>query len=156
MGRSCAHQASVTAGIIFDQTRTPLRVWSAGAWYVTNEKLGVSATGLKRALGLGSYQTAWTMLHRFRRAMVRPERELVSGEVEIDETYLAISDRDKPLSGEGRKSNTSKILVAIAEEIHQPKGFGRIRLRRIENDSDACVVPFVQENIAPGARPTAR
>ena len=152
MCRSCAHQGSVTAGTIFDQTRTPLRVWLAAAWYVTNQKLGVSALGLKRVLGLGSYETAWTMLHRFRRAMVRRERELLKGAVEVDETYLAISDRDKPLSGAGRKNKTSKILVAIAVEIHQPKGFGRIRLRRIDGDSDACVVPFVQDNIEPGSR----
>ncbi len=152
MCRSCAHQGSVTAGTIFDKTRTPLRVWLAAAWYVTNQKLGVSALGLQRVLGLGSYETAWTMLHRFRRAMVRPERELLKGEVEVDETYLAISDREKPLSSKGRKNKTSKILVAIAVEIHQPKGFGRIRLRRIEDDSDACVVPFVQESIEPGAR----
>jgi len=152
MCRSCAHQSSVTAGTIFDKTRTPLRVWLAAAWYVTNQKLGVSALGLKRVLGLGSYETAWTMLHRFRRAMVRPQRELLKGEVEVDETYLAISDRAKPLASEGRKNKTSKILVAIAVEIHQPKGFGRIRLRRIDNDSDACVVPFVRESIEPGAR----
>ena len=152
MCRNCAHQGSVTAGTIFEKTRTPLRVWLAAAWYVTNQKLGVSALGLKRVLGLGSYGTAWTMLHRFRRAMVRPERELLKGEVEVDETYLAISNRDKPLSGQGRKSKTSKILVAIAVEIHQPKGFGRVRLRRIDDDSDACVVPFVKENIEPGAR----
>ena len=152
MCRSCAHQGSVTAGTIFDKTRTPLRVWLAAAWYVTNQKLGVSALWLMRVLGLGSYETAWTMLHRFRRAMVRPERELLKGEVEVDETYLAISDRDKPLSSEGRKSKTSKILVAIAVEIHQPKGFGRIRLRRIDNDSDTCVMPFVKESIEPGAR----
>ena len=152
MCRGCAHQSSVTAGTIFDKTRTPLRVWLAAAWYVTNQQLGVSALGLKRVLGLGSYETAWTMLHRFRRAMVRPQRELLKGEVEVDETYLAISDRAKPLASEGRKNKTSKILVAIAVEIHQPKGFGRIRLRRIDNDSDACVVPFVQESIEPGAR----
>lgn len=152
MCRSCAHQGSVTAGTIFDKTRTPLRVWLAAAWYVTNQKLGVSALGLKRVLGLGSYETAWTMLHRFRRAMVRPQRELLKGEVEVDETYLALSDRAKPLASEGRKNKTSKILVAIAVEIHQPKGFGRIRLRRIDNDSDACVVPFVQESIEPGSR----
>ena len=79
MCRSCAHQGSVTAGTIFDKTRTPLRVWLAAAWYVTNQKLGVSALGLMRVLGLGSYETAWTMLHRFRRAMVRPERELLKG-----------------------------------------------------------------------------
>ena len=152
MCRACGRQSTVTAGTIFDKTRTPLRVWLTAAWYVTNQKLGVSALGLKRVLGLGSYETAWTMLHRFRRAMMRPQRELLKGEVEVDETYLAISDRAKPLASEGRKSKTSKILVAIAVEIHQPKGFGRIRLRRIDNDSDACVVPFVQESIEPGAR----
>ena len=152
MCRSCAHQGSVTAGTIFDKTRTPLRVWLAAAWYVTNQKLGVSALGLQRVLGLGSYETAWTMLHRFRRAMVRPERELLKGEVEVDETYLAISDREEPLSSKGRKSKTNKILMAIAVEILQPKGFGRIRLRRIDDDSDACVVPFVKENIELGSQ----
>lgn len=152
MCRSCAHQGSVTAGTIFDKTRTPLRVWLAAAWYVTNQKLGVSALGLKRVLGLGSYETAWTMLHRLRRAMARPDRDLLKGEVEVDETYLAISDRDKPSSSKARKSRTNKILVAIAVEMHQPKGFGRIRLRRIDNDSDACVVPFVKGNVQAGAR----
>lgn len=152
MCRSCAHQGSVTAGTIFDKTRTPLRVWLAAAWYVTNQKLRVSALGLKRVLGLGSYETAWTMLHRLRRAMVRPDRDLLKGEVEVDETYLAISDRDKPSSSKARKSRTNKILVAIAVEMHQPKGFGRIRLRRIDNDSDACVVPFVKDNVQAGAR----
>ncbi|WP_137894719.1 IS1595 family transposase [Ramlibacter sp. 2FC] len=154
MCRSCGYQGSVTAGTIFDKTRTPLRVWLAAAWYATNQKLGVSALGLQRVLGLGSYETAWTMLHRFRRAMVRPDRELLKGEVEVDETYLAISDRDKPISPLKRKSSTSKVLVIIAVEIHQPKGFGRIRLRRIENDSGECVVPFVQANIEPGSRVT--
>ncbi|MEF8727097.1 MAG: IS1595 family transposase [Accumulibacter sp.] len=152
MCRSCAHQGSVTAGTIFDKTRTPLRVWLAAAWYVTNQKLRVSALGLKRVLGLGSYETAWTMLHRLRRAMARPDRDLLKGEVEVDETYLAISDRDKPSSSKARKSRTNKILVAIAVEMHQPKGFGRIRLRRIDNDSDACVVPFVKGNVQAGAR----
>ena len=149
MCRGCAHQASVTAGTIFDKTRTPLRVWLAAAWYVTNQKLGVSALGLKRVLGLGSYETAWTMLHRLRRAMVRRERDLLKGEVEVDETYLAISEREKPRAR--GKSNTSKILVAIGVEILKPKGFGRIRLRRIDNDSDECVIPFVRDNIEPGS-----
>ena len=151
MCRSCAHQSTVTAGTIFDKTRTPLPVWLAAAWYLTNQKQGVSALGLQRVLGLGSYQTAWTMLHRLRRAMVRPDRERLKGEVEVDETYLAIGDRDAPISAVGRKSRTSKVLVVIAVERLQPKGFGRIRLRRIDNDSDACVVPFVQASVEPGA-----
>jgi hypothetical protein len=151
MCRACQHQTTVTSGTIFDKTRTPLRVWLAAAWYLTNQKQGVSALGLQRVLGLGSYQTAWTMLHRFRRAMVRPGREQLNGLVEVDETYLAISDRQNPISPVGRKSSTSKILMAIAVEIFQPKGFGRIRLRRIVNDSAACLIPFVQDVIEPGA-----
>lgn len=131
MCRSCGHQTTVTAGTIFDKTRTPLRVWLAGAWYLTNQKQGVSALGLQRVLGLGSYQTAWTMLHRFRRAMVRPERERLKGCVEVDETYLAITDREAPISAVNRKNNTSKVLVVLAVEMLQPKGFGRIRLQRI-------------------------
>ena len=70
--RACRFQCSVTSGTIFDKTRTPLKVWLAAAWYITSQKSGISALGLQRVLGLGSYQTAWTMLHRFRRAMVRP------------------------------------------------------------------------------------
>ena len=152
MCRACGRQSTVTAGTIFDKTRTPLRVWLAAAWYLTNQKQGVSALGLQRVLGLGSYQTAWTMLHRFRRAMVRPDRDRLKGSVEVDETYLAITDRDAPISPVRRKSGTSKILVVLAVEMLQPKGFGRIRLRRIENDSDECVVPFVQDSIEPGAQ----
>jgi transposase-like protein len=152
MCRSCERQSKVTAGTIFDKTRTALRVWLAAAWYLTNQKQGVSALGLQRVLGLGSYATAWTMLHRFRRAMVRPGRERLKGRVEVDETYLAITDRNAPILPVRRKSGTSKVLVVIAVEMLEPKGFGRIRLSRIENDSDECVVPFVQASIEPGAQ----
>lgn len=152
MCRDCQRQSTVTAGTIFDKTRTPLRVWLAAAWYLTNQKQGVSALGLQRVLGLGSYQTAWTMLHRFRRAMVRPGRDQLKGLVEVDETYVAISDRKRPISPRGRKSSTTDVLVVMAVEILQPKGFGRIRLRRIANDSASDVIPFVQEVVEPGAQ----
>jgi transposase-like protein len=155
MCRSCSHQSTVTAGTIFDKTRTPLRVWLAGAWYLTNQKHGLSALGLQRVLGLGSYETAWTMLHRFRRAMVvRPDRERLKGVVEVDQAWLSISDRAAPLPDgqhKRRKHRTHLVPVALAVELLQPRGFGRIRLRRIDKDSPAQVVPFVQENIEPGA-----
>jgi YD repeat-containing protein len=134
MCRACQYQGTVTSGTIFDKTRTPLRVWLAAAWYLTNQKQGVSALGLQRVLGLGSYQTAWTMLHRFRRAMVRPGRDKLKGLVEVDETYLSITDRKKPITPVGRKSSTTKVLVAMAVEVVEPKGFGRIRLRRIARE----------------------
>jgi len=149
--RSCKHQTTVTTNTIFDKTRTELRVWFAAIWYITNQKHGVSALGLQRVLGLGSYETAWTMLHRLRRAMVRPDRELLHGEVEVDETYLALTDRKFPLSSEGRKSNTTQIMVAIAVEMLQPKGFGRIRIRRIDKGNYENLIPFMTESIVSGS-----
>lgn len=82
----CARKTSVTAGTIFEGTRTPLSSWFAAAWCVTSQKQGLSALGLQRALGRGSYQTAWMMLHRFGVAMVRRDRERLNGRVEVDET----------------------------------------------------------------------
>jgi len=155
MCRSCGHQGTVTAGTIFEKTRTPLRVWLAGAWYVTNQKLGVSALGLQRVLGLGGYETAWTMLHRFRRAMVRPDRERLGGLVEVDEAWLSISDRDDAQARKQatrRKRSTHQVGVVIAVEMLEPRGFGRIRVRRIDNASTEQVVPFIQANVEPGSK----
>ena len=147
----CKSQATVTAGTLFDKTRTELRIWFAGIWYITSQKHGISALGLQRVLGLGSYETAWTMLHRLRRAMVRPGRDLLHGEVEVDETYVAITDRKNPISAIGRKSNTSKVLVAIAVEMLQPKGFGRIRIKQICEGDYESLMPFIQESVLPGS-----
>jgi len=151
--RACRHQCSVTAGTIFDKTRTSLRVWFAAAWYITSQKQGVSALGLQRALGLGSYQTAWAMLHRFRRAMVRPDRDLLQGTVEVDEAYLALRRE----SAESRKAARSKahdrshlVATAVAVEVLEPKGFGRIRLRRIRAPTIDELIPFVRANLKPG------
>ena len=152
--RACRYQCSVTAGTIFDKTRTPLHVWFAAAWYLTSQKQGVSALGLQRVLGLNSYQTAWAMLHRFRRAMVRPGRDLLSGTVELDEAYLALR-RGAREKRKGARSNTPTrahlVAIAVAVEVLQPKGFGRIRLRRIEAPSIEAIRPFVLENVQAGA-----
>jgi len=145
--RSCSHQTTATAGTIFDKTRTPLTTWFAAIWYVTNHKLGVSALGLQRVLGLGSYQTAWTMLHKLRRAMVRPHRDRLSGRVEVDESYVG----GKEQGVHGRQTET-KAIVAIAVEVHEPKGFGRARLRRLPDVSGASLVPFVCEVVEPGSK----
>ena len=152
MCRACRHQCTVTAGTVFDKTRTPLRTWFAAAWYLTNQKYGVSALGLQRVLGLGSYQTSWTMLHRLRRAMVRTGREQLKGKVEVDESYVGMRDSSKLLSGAKLKSHTARSLVAIAVEVQEPKGFGRIRLRRIPVDSERYLLPFVRDAVDPGAR----
>jgi transposase-like protein len=137
----------VTAGTIFDKTRTPLSTWFAAIWYVTSQKNGVSAMGLKQVLGLGSYQTAWTMLHKLRRAMVSPGRDRLSGVVEVDETYVGGTK-----SGVRGRQTAQKAIVVVAVELHEPRGFGRVRLRRVPDASGSSLLPFVLEAVEPGSQ----
>ena len=91
--QNCDYQVSVTAGTLFNDTHKPLRLWFEAMWYVTNQKFGVSALGLQRVLGLGSYHTAWNWLHKLRRAMVRPGRDRLSGVIEVDEIFIGVRNR---------------------------------------------------------------
>src|SRR5260370_42036578 len=86
---ACGYQTSVTAGTIFQDTRTPLRLWFQAMWWITTQKNGASALGLQRVLGLKQYQTAWTWLHKLRSSMVRPGRASLSGREEVEDSYLA-------------------------------------------------------------------
>jgi transposase-like protein len=148
--RQCRHQGTVTAGTIFDKTRTPLRIWLAAAWHLTNQKGGVSALGLQRVLGMRSYQTAWGILHRLRHAMVRMDREPLIGVVEVDEMYLAGPDPVKrPRSP--RNHIQYAMPVGVAVELRDPKGFGRIRLSRLAAANETALSRFVQEVVQPGA-----
>ena len=143
---ACQRPTSVTAGTVFEGTRKPLRTWFLAMWFVTNEKLGGSALGLKRLLGLGSYQTAWAWLHKLRRAMVCPGRDLLHGLVEVDETYVGGVEK----GAHGRQTKT-KAIVAIAIEVHEPKGYGRVRLQRIPDVSGWSLVGFVRDVVRPGS-----
>ena len=154
--RHCRHQCTVTAGTVFEKTRTPLRSWLAAVWYITNQKQGVTALGLQRVLGLGSYQTAWAMLHRLRRAMIRHGRERLQGVVEVDESFIGRSPPNKVRDTKQKqqlanKREAQRSIVMIAVEIKQPKGFGRIRLQRVTDKSETAVLPFVLESIEPGS-----
>jgi len=140
----CRRQTSVTAGTIFHRTRTPLPTWFAAAWLMTSQKQGVSALGLQRALGLGSYQTAWAMLHRFRVAMVCPGRERLSGWVEVDEAYVGGVE-----GGVDGRQTAPKTTVAIAVEIKQPKGLGRIGLQSVPDVSQESLIAFIEAVVEP-------
>lgn len=140
----CGRQTSVTAGTVFQDTRTPLTAWFRAMWWVTNSKAGTSALTLQHLLGLGSYQTAWAWLHKLRRAMVRPERDRLSGEVEVDETLLG------GLGGAQGRSTATKALIVIAAEV-VGRGTGRIRMRRIPDGRAPTLQAFVEEAIERGS-----
>ena len=142
---SCRSQVSLTAGTIFQDSHLPLTTWFRAMWTVTSQKNGVSALGLQRVLGLGSYKTAWAMLHKLRRAMVRPGRDRLTGTVEVDDTYWG--GKEKGVVG---RLVEDKVLIIVAAE-EDGNGIGRIRLRRIRNVSRATLHGFIASAIEPGS-----
>jgi len=141
----CQRQTSATAGTILEGTRKPLRMWFQAMWYVTNQKQGVSALGLQHALGLGSYQTAWAWLHKLRRAMVRPGRDRLTAEVEVDETYVGGAE-----TGVVGRKTLKKSIVAISAEI-RGRATGRIRMACVPDLSGESLVSFVAATVCEGA-----
>ena len=141
----CEHETSLTAGTVFQDTRKPLMMWFRAMWFVTSQKNGASAMGLKEALGLGSYQTAWTWLHKLRRAMIRPGRDRLQGNVELDETYIG-----GPEEGLRGRKIKDKSLVLIAVE-REGRRWGRTRMRVIDNLSTETILGFVRDSIEPGS-----
>jgi hypothetical protein len=111
---------SVTAGTIFQDSHVPLTIWFRAMWQITTQKNGMSALGLQRVLGLGSYKTAWAMLHKLRRAMVRPGRDRSDGVVEVDEAYWG----GEETGAIGRGPEEKALIIVAAEE--DGKGIGRV------------------------------
>lgn len=151
MCSACEHQTSITAGTIFEGTRVPLTLWFYAAWLVMSEKNGMSALGLRRQLGIGSYETAWSMLHKFRIAMVDPGRSKLRGVVEVDETFVGGARSGKRGRGAG-----GKVIVVIAvERFSSPKrgipALGRARMRVIPDASSKTLVDFITDTVEPGS-----
>ena len=126
--------------------KTPLRSWLHVAWEITNAKQGVNTLTLQDRLGLRSYQTAWSWLHKFRRAMVRPNRDRLTGAVEVDEAYVG---GEEP-GVRGRQTKTKSIVV-MAVELRGIRRTGRIRLRHVPDVSGKSLVGFVTDVVAPGS-----
>ena len=141
----CRRQVSVTSGTIFQDSRIPLTLWFRAMWHMTSQKNGMSALGLQRVLGLGSYKAAWSLLHKLRRAMVRPGRERLSGIVEVDETYWGTEEKGVI----GRFTEDKALIVVAVEE--QGKGMGRIRLRRIPDATRATLHGFIAQSVDLGS-----
>jgi len=141
----CRKQASVLAGTLFHRTRTPLRTWFHAAWEITSQKYGANALGLQRVLGLGSYETAWAWLHKFRRAMVNPGRDRLSGTIEADEGYVGGEE-----AGVSGRQTVKKAIVAIAVEVNERK-IGRVRLRWVPDVSASSLEEFLSDMLVPGS-----
>ncbi len=141
----CDRKISATSGTIFDKTRTPLTVWFAVAWRMVGDKVGISAIQVQREMELGSIQTAWMMLHRYRSVMVRPGRERLRGDVEVDESFIG-----GPEPGVRGRGALGKVLIAGAVERNHGH-FGRVRLGVIDDASTVSLAAFLGANVEPGS-----
>lgn len=144
--KGCSHQLSVMAGTVFQDSKLPLTTWFRAMWHVASQKNGISALGVQRDLGLGSYKTAWSLLHKLRRAMVRPGRDRLTGVVEVDETYWGAEESG---GATGRLTYT-KSLIAIAAQ-QDGKGIGRIRLARIPDTKRQTLHGFIVQSVEEGS-----
>lgn len=143
--KKCLDICTITSNTFFDQSNKPLTLWFRAIWWMIAQKNGVSASGLQSILGIGSYKTAWVWLHKLRTLMVFPNRDKLSGKVEIDETFVGGVAEGKRGRGAENKS-----LVVIAVEV-LPKGTGRVRLGLIPSAEGNQLLGFIIENVAKGA-----
>ena len=143
--KNCKNELSITSGTIFHRSKLPLVVIFRALWWMVAQKNGVSAVGIQRVLGLGSYRTAWVWLHKFRRLMVFPGRNKLSGKIEVDETLVG-----GKRSGKRGRGAEGKSLVVIAVEIME-KGTDRVRMSLISDASKKSLKKFINENIETGS-----
>ena len=145
---ACRHQASLTAGTILHNTKTPLALWFWAAYLMTTDKRGVSALLLQRQLGLRRYETAWMMLHKLRRAMVNAAREPLHGEVEIDDTW--IGGPQPGIKGSRQLKDRRAVPILVAVERRDDRS-GRIRMVVLPNFTAMTITAIFKEHIAPGS-----
>ena len=143
---NCGYHASVLAGTIFQDTKKPLVMWFRAIWHVTSQKYGANALGIQRIMGFGSYRTAWSWLHKLRRAMIRPGRDRLSGTVQVDETFIG---GKKP--GKRGRGAEGKQLVLVASQEDGLNKIGRIRLSVIPDASAASINTALLSMVEPGS-----
>lgn len=153
--RACHVEESFISNTVMRKTRKPLTHWFWTIYAVVTQKTGMSGMDLKRQLGLGSYETAWTWLQKIRLAMTEPRREKLDFDVEVDESYLFHRGelRGREVS---RKGKSGKAIVVCAVEVERNGNgkrivSGNISLRHIRNASSKELHSFIQDRVYPGS-----
>lgn len=146
------------AGTVMHRSHIPIQEWFWAAYLVATHTPGISALQLQRQLGIGSYDTAWHMLHRLRRGMVNEQRTLLTGLIEADETM--IGGPAKGYKGRGVTAARHKTLVAGAVEVlvymdkkdRRRERAGRVRLQVIPDASETSIGTFMRRHVGSGSR----
>ena len=144
----CRQQVSLTAGTILHNTKTPLTVWFWAAYLMTTDKRGISALLFQHQLGLRRYETAWMMLHKFRRAMINLTREPLRGEVEVDATWVGGAQAGLRGSRQLRGRKAALVLVAVEK---RGRLTGRARMEVIPDFKSVTLITFLKQNVESGS-----
>lgn len=142
----CRRRVGPTTGTILHGTRTPLRDWFAAAWLLTQDPRGISARELRRRLGLGSYQTAWAILHRLRSVMAPTEAERLTGRVYLDE--VALGRRQAGVPGRGVRGLQQTAIAVQSATGTTPE---RVRIAVLSESSPASLRSFLLGAVEPGS-----
>lgn len=148
----CHEQVSLTSGTILDSTKLPLTIWFLAAFFAVTDKRGLSATLLARHLGLGSYKTAWFLLHKLRRAMVNANRTKLRGRIEIDGTW--VGGYQPGLKGGRQLKGRKAAMVLVAAEtvtVQEKTRAVRIRAEVVYNEDAVSVADFITRLIELGS-----
>ena len=132
-------------------SKLPLTVWFWAAYLMATHSNGISALQLQKQLGIGSYRSAWLLAHKLRATMVDPERNPLSGLVEIDEASLPFRTKDDPPTGGQGRSHDGKMLIVGAIELGDGNIPGRLRLAEISSYGAADLGHFVETAADPDA-----
>ena len=145
---ACRYQVSLTAGTVLHNTKTTLTTWFWAAYLMTTDKRGMSALLLQRQLGIKRYETAWTILHKLRRAMVNRTRDPLRGEIELDDTWVGGTQAGLRGSRQIKGRKAALVLVAIER---RGRASGRLRMQVIPDLKGTTVREFVARDIAIGS-----
>lgn len=144
--KGCRQQVSVTAGTALHRSKLPLRIWFWAIFLVGRHKKGISALQLQSDLGLGSYRTAWLLLHKIRSCFDESEDFPLRGEVEVDETLIGAQLKgDPPGKDPGRKA-----IVVAAVEVRK-ESMGALRMAHVRDYTGPSLGGFVRQHVAKGA-----
>lgn len=148
MAKECHKQFSVKVGTVMEDSPIKLDKWLAAIWMITNAKNGISSYEIHRALGV-TQKTAWFLLHRIRLAMQSGTFEKLSGQVEVDETYIGGLSRNMHRDKRGKLGGTGgsgKVAVMGLLERN-----GKVRAKVIGNNKRETLHSEVREHVEAGA-----
>lgn len=154
--KQCHRHTSPLAGTLIHRSHLPIHIWFWAAYLVATHTPGISAVQLKRQLGISKIDSAWFLLHRLRRGMVRTDREPLEGVVEADETYIGGPAKDYKGRGVIHASNKSLVVGAVEIKTYLKKSkreekAGRLRIQVIKSATAEQIKKFLNTNVKIGS-----